>query len=103
MYEITTNQMQEAMKNDLAQMREEQAAGFRADTGTTVTGRFYIDTRITRDWRRSNNGGEYSFWTEYWYDADTRKTYRLERCSCDFWQPMDEPEFCIGRVQFPAA
>ena len=103
MYEMTTSQMQEAMESDLSDMREEQAAGFPASIGTTHLGRFYVDTRITRDSRRSNNGGEYSFWTEYWYDADTGKTYRLERSSCDFWQPMDEPDFCIGRVQFPAA
>ena len=79
-----------AVWDDLAQMREERVAGFPATLGTANNGRFFIDTRITRDAGRSNNGGEYSFWTEYWNEAG--KAYRLEQCSCDFWQPMDEPE-----------
>ena len=89
---MNQRQFEQAINNDLAQMREEQAAGFHAGIGTTRLGRFYIDTRITRNAGCSNNGGQYSYWTEYWNEAG--KAYRLEQCSCDFWQPMDEPEVC---------
>lgn len=33
------------------------------------------------------------------WHADGR-TYRQERASCDFWQPMDEPEACVGLIPF---
>ena len=90
--------MQRSIAEDYEAMREEQAAGFPADCGTANNGHWYVDTRITRNERYSNNGGEYSFWTEYWH-ANGR-TYRLEKCSCDFWQPMQEPDVCDGEIDF---
>jgi len=47
---------------------------------------------MSRDTSRRNNGGEYDYWTEYWIKG--KKLYRQEKCSCDFWQPMPEPETC---------
>lgn len=86
--------MQRRIAEDYAAMREEQAAGFAANCGVANNGNWYIDTRLTRDERRSNNGGEYSYWTEYWH-ADGR-TYRQERASCDFWLAHRLPEVCDG-------
>lgn len=90
--------MTKAIENDYQLMIEERAAGFPADCGTANNGNWYIDTRITRNARYSNNGGDYSYWTEYWHENG--RTYRLERCSCDFWEPMTEPESCDGRIMY---
>ena len=95
-----TECMKRAITEDYAAMSEEQAAGFSADCGIANNGNWYIDTRISRDDRYSNNGGDYYYWTEYWHDGG--RTYRQEKCSCDFWQPMDEPEVCDGEIDFTA-
>lgn len=98
---ITYEQMNEEVALDLEQMNEEVAAQFPATQGWAKNGNYFIDTRITRDERRSNNGGEYSYWTEYWHDLASGRTYRQEKCSCDFWQPMEEPEYCAGLIDLP--
>ena len=49
-----------------------------------------IDTRISRDPSRANDGGEYNFWLEIW--PHRGNVLVQEFCSCDFWQPEDEPE-----------
>lgn len=88
--------MKRMIAADYAAMREDADMG--ATCGETNNGNWYIDTRMSRNPRYSNNGGDYNYWTEYWY-ADG-KTYRQERSSCDFWQPQDEPENCDGLVDF---
>ena len=50
-----------------------------------------LDTKISRDPSRSNNGGEYFFWAKVWYQKGTG-VFVQERCSCDFWQPENEPK-----------
>ena len=49
-----------------------------------------IETRISRDPRRSSNGGEYHHWLRLRPNPEGR-TLAIDRCSCDFWQPEDEP------------
>lgn len=47
-----------------------------------------IVTHWSRDTRRSSNGGEYTFWSEYRINSGV--LYRREAASCDFWQPEME-------------
>jgi len=100
-YTVSADTMANRIKDDYALMRKEQENGYAATSGTANNGNFFIDTRITRDERRSNNGGEYSYWTEYWHEAGC--TFRIERASCDFWQPQYKPEVCEGIVDFTAS
>ena len=89
--EITLEQMVASIYADLRDFAEELEAGY--DVGLVLTpARIEVETRVSRDPSRSSNGGEYDFWTVYTKSGS--RVYRLEKASCDFWQPMDEPEVC---------
>jgi hypothetical protein len=60
--------------------------GYRTVDGETIR----IQTKISRDPSRRNNGGEYDFWLKVW--RRDGRTYARTCCSCDFWQPNEGQE-----------
>jgi hypothetical protein len=56
-----------------------------------------IVTRVSRDPSRSNNGGDYYFWVDFWRRADGY-IFSQRTSSCDFWQPDDHGPARIGRM-----
>lgn len=84
------------IKNAVQSAKEEIELGFPARIQIDYKERnFTIDTRITRDSRYSNNGGDYSFWLKVW-DGGGGDTLSEERSTCDFWNPQDEPDYWLG-------
>ena len=92
MSRITVARMQQYLHDDLAAMQAEQDAKQPASATLTKAGELTIDTRMSRNPRLASNGGDYDFWTRYW--VANGRTYRIERASCDFWQPQDEEDYC---------
>jgi len=64
---------------------DERKAGFRACARILSNGNLCIDTRISRNPSRSNNGGDYYSTLIIRPDGFVRQT-----SSCDFWQPDNE-------------
>lgn len=51
-------------------------------------------TRISRDSRRCNNGGEYYFYDNFILSKNGSVYFRVS-ASCDFWQPDGEDSFAV--------
>ena len=77
------------LENAILAARDEQRLGFLARVEITDE-MIRIDTRISRNPAKSNNGGDYFYHEEFWPSGG--QILWQEFCSCDFWQPMDEPE-----------
>lgn len=87
--------MDKRIKNAISECKEERRLEFPAVI-KIGPGLILIDTRWSRDPRRANNGGEYYFWEEIWPN-EYGDVLMQKFCSCDFWQPEDEPEI-LGLV-----
>lgn len=85
--------MDERIKNALLEALEERGLGFDACVHL-YPDRVEIDTLVSRDPRRSSNGGEYHFWLKVC--PGESGTLIREVCSCDFWQPSLEPTPIAG-------
>lgn len=83
------------IENALMAAKEERELDFDARVTLKPDREITIDTRISRDSRRSNNGGEYSFWLKIWPNEYGGLLVQ-EFCTCDHWQPDDEPQLFDG-------
>ena len=93
-WEITSEQMQESLHRDMALFEQEKAEGYDVSIrALDDKNGVIIDTMFSRDESRQFNGGSYHYWTRYWKEG--KNIYRQEQCSCDFWQPMEEPEVFV--------
>lgn len=81
--------MNRRIENAVRQAASERDLNFNAVIKLS-DGVIVVDTRITRDPNRSRNGGEYSYWEKFW--SHRAQVLAQTFCSCDFWQPEEEPE-----------
>jgi hypothetical protein len=83
--------MHDRIGQALAECAAERGLGFDAVV-RYCKHKVIIDTRISRDPRRSNNGGEYYFWLSVW-PTDSQTVVVRKRSSYDGdWEPDYEPE-----------
>jgi hypothetical protein len=93
--------MNERIERALEAQASERGQGFAHVEVFMGDRRIMIDTRASRDPKRSSNGGEYDYWLRLWPAAGN--IFAQERCSCDFWQPEEGagPEIIGSEADWP--
>jgi hypothetical protein len=81
----------EQIKTALEECAAERARGFTAIIQYSHD-HVLIDTRVSRNPSRRNNGGDYDFWLSVW-PTNSQTVVSRRRCSCDMdWEPDYEPQ-----------